>query len=58
VWNESLWVVGVSGSWEKILLVDLCDFPIVLAKPSNPLPDGVLFEFGGDPLLSLMRSVV
>jgi hypothetical protein len=41
VGNEGLWDVGVSGSWKKILPIDLCDFPIVLAKPRNPLLDGV-----------------
>jgi hypothetical protein len=41
VGNEGLWVVGVSGSWDKILPVDLCDFRIVLAKPRNPFSDGV-----------------
>jgi hypothetical protein len=41
VGNEGLWVVGISGSWEKILPVDLCDFPVVLSKPRNPLPSGV-----------------
>jgi hypothetical protein len=39
--NEGLWVVGVSGSWDKILPVVPWDFPFVLAKPRNPLPDGV-----------------
>jgi hypothetical protein len=41
VGNEGLWDVGVSGSWEKILPVDLCDFPVVLSKPRNPFPSGV-----------------
>jgi hypothetical protein len=35
---EGVLVVGVSGSWEKILPVDLCDFPVVLVKPRTPLP--------------------
>jgi hypothetical protein len=41
VGNEGLWAVGVCGSWEKILLVDLCDFLVVLSKNRIPLPDGL-----------------
>jgi hypothetical protein len=36
-----MWVVGVSVSWEKIIPIDLCNFPFVLAKPRNPFPYGV-----------------
>jgi hypothetical protein len=41
VGNEGLWVVGISGSWKKILPMDLCNFLAVLAKPRNPFLDGV-----------------
>jgi hypothetical protein len=41
VGDEGPWVVGINGSWDKILPIVLCEFPVVLAKPRNPLPGGV-----------------
>ena len=38
--NEGLCVVGISGSWDKIIPVDLFEFHVVLTKPRNPLPGG------------------
>jgi hypothetical protein len=58
VGNEGMWVVGLSGSWEKLLHVDLCEFPVVLAKPRNSFLSGVWSQLEFDPLLSAMISVV
>jgi hypothetical protein len=58
VGNEGMSVVGLSGSWEKILHVDLYEFLVVLAKPRNPFLSGVWSQLGCDPLLSAMISVV
>ena len=30
----------MSWPWEIVLSVDLCDFPVALAKPRNPLAGG------------------
>jgi hypothetical protein len=41
VGNERLDAISVSWPWEIILPVDLCNFPVSLAKPKNPFLGGV-----------------
>jgi hypothetical protein len=58
VGNESLCVVGVSGSLEEILPVVLCNFLLSLTSLGIPLPGWSLVPTRGDSLLRVMRSVV
>jgi hypothetical protein len=59
VGNEGMWVVGITGSWDKISFLLFCATSL-LSLPSLgiPLLDGVYSQLRGDPLLSVMSNVV